>query len=142
MTITDTQPADTPLMAPALGGVVPYLCVDGAVKAADFYVKAFGGEIVGLNPPDESGRTMHVHLYINGGSVMLGDGYPEHGCPVTPHQGYNLHQTLPDVDAAWKRAVDAGCEIVLPLQLMFWGERYGQVRDPFGVLWSLSQPAQ
>jgi uncharacterized glyoxalase superfamily protein PhnB len=51
-----------------------------------------------------------------------------------------LHLQVDDVDAWWQRAVDAGAEIVLPLQKMFWGDRYGQLRDPFGVLWSMSQP--
>jgi hypothetical protein len=52
------------------GGAVPYLTVDGAIKAAEFYKKAFGAEVAALHPADEKGRTMHVHLYINGSSVM------------------------------------------------------------------------
>ena len=123
-----------------LGGVVPYLNVDGATKAAEFYKKAFNATQVFAMPPDEKGRTMHIHLYINGGSLMLCDPYPEHGHPLEPAKGYTLHMRIADLDAAWKRAVDAGCEIVLPLQKMFWGERYGQLRDPFGVLWSMGYP--
>jgi uncharacterized glyoxalase superfamily protein PhnB len=123
-----------------LGGVVPYLNVDGASKAAEFYKKAFGATEVFAMPPDEKGRTMHIHLYVNGGSLMLCDPYPEHGHPHEPAQGYTLHMKPGDIDAAWKRAVDAGCEIVLPLQKMFWGDRYGQLRDPFGVMWSMGRP--
>ncbi len=121
-----------------LGGVVPYLTVGGAVKAADFYVKAFGAKVVAQHPVDEQGRTMHVHLHINGGSVMLSDAYPEHGHALQQPQSFNLHLQVDDVDPVWKRAVDAGAEVVLPLQLMFWGDNYGQVKDPFGVLWSLA----
>jgi uncharacterized glyoxalase superfamily protein PhnB len=123
-----------------LGGVVPYLCLDGATKAAAFYRKAFGATEAFAMPPDDQGRTMHVHLYINGGSLMLSDPYPEHGCGYEPAKGYTLHMRPDDLDAWWKRAVDAGCDVVLPLQKMFWGERYGQLRDPFGVLWSMSRP--
>jgi uncharacterized glyoxalase superfamily protein PhnB len=121
--------------------VVAYLCVGGAIKASEFYQRAFGAEEVVRHPPDEQGRTMHVHLYINGTSVMLGDAYPEHGCPLQPAQGFNLLMRVDDVDAWWRRAVAAGAEIVLPLQVMFWGDRYGQLRDPFGVIWALAAPA-
>ena len=48
---------------------------------------------------------------------------------------------MKDVDAWWKRAVDAGCEIAMPLEKQFWGDRYGQVRDPFGVTWAMFAPA-
>lgn len=120
-----------------LGGVVPYLQVDGAAKASDFYVRAFGAREVLRHPPDAQGRTMHIHLHLNGGSVMLSDAYPEHGVPPVAPAGYTLHLQVQDIDTAWKRAVEAGCEVLLPLQLMFWGDRYGQLRDPFGVRWSM-----
>lgn len=127
---------------PVLGGVVPYLTVDGAMRAAEFYARAFGAALVGHYPVDEQGRTMHVHLHLNGGSLMLSDAYPEHGHPWKPAQGFTLHLPVTDVDAWWERAVAAGAEVVLPLQEMFWGDRYGQLRDPFGVQWSMSAPAQ
>jgi PhnB protein len=123
-----------------LGGVAPYLIVDGASRAAEFYKRAFGAQEVAKHPEDDKGRTMHIHLYINGGSVMLSDAYPEHGCGLEKHGGYVLHLQVEDVEAWWKRVVDAGAEIKLPLQDMFWGDRYGQVRDPFGVTWSLATP--
>jgi uncharacterized glyoxalase superfamily protein PhnB len=119
------------------GGLAPYLNVSDASKAAEFYVKAFGAEEAFRYPPDDKGRYLHIHLYINGGSLMLADPFPDHGHPHQPAQGYTLHMRVDDVDAWWKRAVDAGAEVVLPLQRMFWGDRYGQLRDPFGVLWSM-----
>lgn len=60
------------MMAPVKGALAPYLQVAGAVKAAKVYAKAFGAQIAALNPPDENGRTMHVHLYVNGSSVCCG----------------------------------------------------------------------
>jgi uncharacterized glyoxalase superfamily protein PhnB len=93
-------------------------------------------------PLDAQGRTMHIHLYINGGSVMLSDPYPEHGHPLQAPQAFTLHLQVDDVDAWWERAVQAGAEVRLPLQLMFWGDRYGQLSDPFGVTWSLAATPQ
>jgi PhnB protein len=119
------------------GGIAPYLSVSDASKAAEFYVKAFGATEAFRYPPDDKGRYLHIHLYVNGGSLMLSDPFPDHGHPHQPAQDYTLHMRVDDVDAWWKRAVDAGAEVVLPLQRMFWGDRYGQLRDPFGVLWSM-----
>ncbi|WP_054310543.1 VOC family protein [Mesorhizobium sp. 1M-11] len=125
-----------------LGGLIAYLQVDGAVKAAEFYKRAFGAEEVFSYPPDEQGRTMHIHLYINGSSLMLCDAYPEHGQPHRPAQGYTMQLILQanTIDSWWKRAVDAGCEIESPLQEMFWGDRWGSLRDPFGVNWAMNAP--
>ena len=122
------------------GGVVPYLMVDGAVKAAEFYKKAFAAEIAVVHPPDAKGRTMHAHLYINGSSVMLGDPFPEHGAAYVPAAGYNLMLPGRDVDGGYQRAVDAGCEAKMPPADMFWGDRYAQVKDPFGVTWAFVGP--
>jgi len=131
--------ADFPVQPPVKGGMIPYIAVDGAVKAAEFYVKAFGAEIALLMPPDEQGRTMHVHLYVNGSSLMLGDFYPEHGHAVVAPQGYNLMILTQTLDQDYQQAVDAGCTGVMPPADMFWGDRYAQVKDPFGVTWAFNQ---
>ncbi|WP_367718487.1 VOC family protein [Nitratireductor sp. GISD-1A_MAKvit] len=131
-TIADHQ--ETPKV---LGGVVPYLMVSGASKAAEFYTEAFGAEEVFRQPEDESGRTMHIHLYLHGGSLMLCDAYPEYGQSLQGHAGYTLTLSVEDVDGWWARAVGAGMQVKLPLERMFWGERYGQVQDPFGVTWAI-----
>jgi uncharacterized glyoxalase superfamily protein PhnB len=127
--------AETP---PTKGGIVAYLQLDGALKAADFYKRAFGAEIAHAHPPDDKGRT-HVHVYINGSSLMMGDPMPEHGCPYEPAAGFNLTLPVDDIEAWWKRAMDAGCTALMPPADMFWGDRYGQVRDPFGVIWAMNQ---
>lgn len=126
----------------ALGGVVPYLNLEGAAKAAEFYVRAFGAVEVARAPVDESGRTMHIHLHLNGGSLMLSDFYPEHGHRAQAAQGYSLMLPVDDIDAWWTRAVEAGAEVVMPLEVMFWGDRYGQLRDPFGVSWAMNAPVK
>lgn len=128
--------------APVLGGLIAYLQVDGAHKAAEFYGRAFGAESVFAHPADEKGRTMHVHLHVNGTSLMLADPFPEHGHPHEKPQGFTMQLLLgaDDIDAWWKRAVEAGCEVVMPLDVMFWGDRWGQLRDPFGILWSMNAP--
>lgn len=122
------------------GGVVAYLLVDGASKASDFYQKAFAATEVARQPVDQQGRTMHVHLYVNGSSLMLCDPYPEYGHGLQTPQGFDLMLHVDDIDAWWSRAVAAGAEVITPVQEMFWGARYGQLRDPFGVRWSLNQP--
>ena len=123
------------------GGLVPYITVDTS-KAGDFYKAAFGAEEAFCVPRDEQGRTMHLHLYINGSSLMLCDAYPEHGYPLEKPQGYTLQLILDDIDFWFDRAVKAGAEVVTPVQVMFWGDRFGQVRDPFGVLWSMNAPVK
>ena len=143
--MTDQSPQTQAYPQPKpLGGLVAYLEVDGATKAASFYERAFGARTVFAYPPDEKGRTMHVHLYVNGSSLMLGDAYPEHGHPHQDAQGYILQLILGsgEIDEWWRRAVEAGCEVVTPLETMFWGDRWGQVRDPFGVTWGMNAPVK
>jgi PhnB protein len=122
------------------GGIVAYLNVEGAVKAGEFYKRAFAAEQVHLHPVDGKGRTMHLHLYINGASLMLSDPFPEHGAAYVPAAGFSLMLPVKDVDTWWLRAVDAGCEAKMKPEDMFWGDRYAQARDPFGVLWAFVGP--
>jgi PhnB protein len=127
--------------------VTPHLCVDGAAAAIDFYVKAFGATEMGrVAHPD--GRIVHAAIQVNGSTIMLNDDFPEFdngksqtpkafgGTPVT------IHLTVNDVDAKFAQAVEAGAEVVAPLEDQFWGDRYGMVRDPFGHQWSLGQPVR
>jgi uncharacterized glyoxalase superfamily protein PhnB len=143
--MTDTQTATQeaaktqPAMPPVKGGVVAYLGIDGAARAAEFYVKAFGAEIAMIQPPDDKGRTMHAHIYLNGSSIMMSDFYPEHGHPVVAPAAFNLMILTRNIDADYQRAVDAGCTPTQPPQDMFWGDRYGQLKDPFGVSWAMNQ---
>ncbi|HEU4486691.1 MAG TPA: glyoxalase/bleomycin resistance/extradiol dioxygenase family protein [Povalibacter sp.] len=138
MTATDSS-TQYPQLPKVLGGLVAYLTVDGAAKASEFYQKAFGATEAFRNPLDEQGRTMHVHLYLNGSSLMLSDAYPEHGHPLKEPQGFSMTLQVDDIDRWWERAVGAGAQVVMPVQKMFWGARYGQLRDPFGVSWAMNE---
>lgn len=131
--------ADTPAAAETKSGVVAYLNVDGAVAAAEFYRKAFGAELAAQQPVDDKGRTMHIHLYVNGASVMLSDFFPEHGHGKVEPQGFSLVLPVTDIESAFKRAVDAGAEVVTPVQKMFWGDWFGALKDPYGVSWAMNQ---
>lgn len=123
------------------GGITPYLTIDGAMKAAEFYRIALGAEIAAAIPPDASGRTMHVHLYVNGGSLMMSDPYPEYCAqPQQALGGFNLTLQVDDVEATFARAVAAGATPLMPPENTFWGSRYAQVKDPFGVIWAFNQP--
>ena len=130
---------ETSAMAPVKGGVVAYLSIDGAAKAVEFYKTAFGAELASMQPVDDKGRTMHAHIYLNGTSIMMSDFYPEHGHPVVAPQGFNMMIPTSNIDADYKRAIDAGCTATVPPEDMFWGDRYGQLKDPFGVTWAMNQ---
>ncbi|CAN7419527.1 MULTISPECIES: VOC family protein [Neorhizobium] len=139
---TNAQTNDKQAQSPVRGGVVAYLQLDGAMKAAEYYKKALGAEIESFHPVDDQGRTMHIHLYINGSSVMLCDPYPDYGHPLEKPQAFTMMLPVDDIDFWWKRAVDAGMTVETELQVMFWGDRYGQVRDPFGVAWAMNAPVK
>lgn len=128
-----------PAAVPVKGGLVAYLTVDGASKAAEFYAAAFGAEKAAAYPPDEQGRTMHIHLYVNGSSLMLSDAFPDHGHPLQAPQSFTMTLMVDDIEAWWGRAVEAGATALMPPTEMFWGDRYAQLRDPFGVIWALNQ---
>jgi PhnB protein len=137
--MSKTMEANTSAGTPVKGGLVAYVNVDGATKAARFYQKAFGATIAAQMPPDDAGRTAHLHLYVNGASLMLSDFYPEHGHTATAPTGFFLTLMVRDIGAAFKRAIDAGCTSVQAPEKMFWGDIYAQLRDPFGVLWAMNQ---
>jgi PhnB protein len=122
------------------GGLTPHLVVSSAAKAIDFYKKAFGAREVVRMPAEDGKRVMHAHLHINGASLMLADDFPEfHGGKATPPpSAVTLHLQVDDADAWFARAAKAGAKATMPLQDMFWGDRYGQVMDPFGHRWSIA----
>ncbi|MES3014698.1 MAG: VOC family protein [Pseudomonadota bacterium] len=120
--------------------LTPHLICAGASDAIGFYKKAFGAvELNRLDGPD--GKVMNAALRIGDSTLMLVDEVPEWKCfgpktlkgsPVT------LHLYVPDVDASFAQAVAAGATATMPVTDMFWGDRYGQVQDPFGHNWSIA----
>jgi uncharacterized glyoxalase superfamily protein PhnB len=117
--------------------LIPHIACRNANEAVEFYRKAFGANVSVVHKmPD--GRVMHAALDIDGAPFYVVDEFPEHGgksplalggTPVT----MNLH--VEDCDAVFERAVAAGCEVNMPLADMFWGDRMGQVTDPYGHSW-------
>ena len=126
--------------APTVTGVTPHLSFADANAAIELYTRAFGAEVLAKMPAEDGKRIMHGHLVINDGPLFVMDVFPEHGHKVEIPQGFVLHLQVNDADAWHDRAVKAGCTSTMPVQLMFWGDRYGQVRDPFGILWSIGGP--
>lgn len=120
------------------GGLAPHISLEGASDASDFYQRAFGARELARMPAEDGKRLMHCHLEINGGSLMICDCFPEYGHERQPSKNYTMHLQVEDVDAWWNRALEAGVEIVMPLEKQFWGDRYGSVRDPFGVHWAMA----
>jgi PhnB protein len=121
--------------------ITPNLVIRDAAKAIDFYKKAFGAEET-VRMPGPGGKVMHAELKIGDSIVMLGDEMPEMGSKSPKAYGgspVSFYVYVEKVDAAWKRAVDAGAKTVKPLADMFWGDRTGWLEDPFGHLWSLAQ---
>ena len=115
----------------------------GASEASAFYQKAFGARETFRLPADDGQRLMHCALVINGGDLMICDCFPEmgHGYEHQPSASFTMHLQVDDPQAWFDRAVEAGCTVTLPMQVMFWGDRYGQLKDPFDVAWSIGGPA-
>ncbi len=120
--------------------VTPHLIIKGASEAIEFYKKAFGAEEV-ARMPGPGGTVMHAEIRIGDSPIMLNDEFPSFGktgpksiggTPVT------IHLYVNDVDALFDRAVKAGAKVTMPIADMFWGDRYGQIEDPFGHQWSLA----
>lgn len=137
-TLTETRP-DTAVTT----GVIPYLNHTGrAAEAAAFYARAFGAREVGRLPMEgDPAKLMHCHLEINGGALMMSDCSGEENA-LRPDGSVTLLLAVEDGDAWWDRAVAAGCEVAVPFERQFWGDRYGQLRDPFGLIWAINEEAK
>ena len=122
------------------GGITAHLTIreNRAREAIDFYKAALGAsEAMPPHMADDGKRIMHAHLYFNGGAIMVNDDFPEYGGDATPPGSVTLHLHVKDADAAWNRAIAAGGKEKMPLADQFWGDRYGQLTDPFGFTWSI-----
>ncbi len=121
--------------------ITPVLTVSDAARAIDFYKKAFGAEERFRMPTPDGQHVMHAELKIGDSVFMVGDEMPGQDCR-SPHAfggtpvGFYVY--VEDVDRAFERAVDAGAEVKMPVEDMFWGDRIGTVTDPSGHLWTLA----
>jgi uncharacterized glyoxalase superfamily protein PhnB len=121
--------------------ITPHIVVQGADRAAAFYRDAFGAEEVARIPTPD-GRLMSVQLRLGDAALHLADEFPEMGVLAPPAIGGTavvLSLEVADADAVFAQAVAAGAEVRQPLADMFWGDRHGQLDDPFGHRWNVTQ---
>jgi PhnB protein len=136
--------------APNIPPIQAHICVKGGNAAIDFYVEAFGAVPVMKHMAEDGVRVMFASLEMFGGEILMHDEFPEFGGdvmspPTVGGASVGISINLPasvQVDAAMVRAEKAGAKIILPAQDVFWGARYGRVRDPFGHVWAFNAPLE
>ena len=120
--------------------LTPHITCAGAADAMEFYKKAFNAvEMFRMAGPD--GKLMHGCVKIGDSQLMLADDFPQWGA-LDPHalkgSPVTIHLQVEDVDASFAQAIAAGATVTMPVADMFWGDRYGQLKDPFGHRWALA----
>jgi PhnB protein len=125
--------------------IIPHLTVHDAAAAIEFYKQALGAEELSRIAGPDGRRIIHAALRIGDATLFLSDEFPEMPVPdacqspkTLGHTTMTIHVNSPAVDQTLAAAVAAGATVTLPVADMFWGERYGRFRDPFGHLWSVS----
>jgi uncharacterized glyoxalase superfamily protein PhnB len=121
--------------------VSAYLIVPNTEKALEFYNKAFGAETVAQMKGPDGKRTMHAEMKIGNSMLMLTDENPQWGSKSAITLGgspVSVHIYCENVDALYNRAVAAGCTPTYPVMDAFWGDRYGKLKDPFGIEWGIA----
>ncbi len=135
-----TDPTTVKPIPDGMHTVTPHLVCAGAGAAIDFYVKAFGATEI-CRVPGADGKLMHAAIQIGDSMIFLHDEFPDYGALGPKARGgssVTIHLQVEDVDAAFERAIAAGVTVKMPLADMFWGDRYGNVEDPWGHSWSLA----
>ena len=120
--------------------VIPYLAIDGAAEAIDFYARAFSAR-ERYRMPGPEGSIAHAELEIGDSVLMLSDPFPQSQVKPPRQLGgtsAGIFLYVEDVDALFQQAVDAGATVTMPLENTFWGDRFGTVSDPYGHHWSLA----
>jgi uncharacterized glyoxalase superfamily protein PhnB len=121
--------------------VTPYLVVRDADRAIAFYRRAFGAEEISRLPGPDGKGVGHAEIRIGDTPLMLSDENPAWGQKSAAALGgspISLHVYVADADAAFQKAVAAGCRVIMPPADMFWGDRYGKVLDPEGIQWGIA----
>jgi uncharacterized glyoxalase superfamily protein PhnB len=116
--------------------ITPHLTIDGCDRAIDWYKRVFGAELLERAPDPTGKKVWHASMRIGDSVIFMNDAFPDMGGPAQPT---SLWIYADNIDQRWKRAVDAGGKITMPIADMFWGDRTGTLVDPFGNRWSLSQ---
>src|SRR5438876_189065 len=124
--------------------ITPHIVVQDAAKAIEFYTKAFGAQERARHMTPDNKAVMHSQLKIGNSMLMVGNEFPPMCLSPKTRGGTSvtLHLYVDNADAAFERAVKAGCTVKMPLADQFWGDRYGQVEDPFGHQWSIGTHKQ
>ena len=120
--------------------VTPCLSLKNSLEAIAFYKKAFSARELGVFPTPDGKKTMHAVIQIGNSILMMGDEWPEQGCQSAESLGaspISLFIYVPNVDEAFEQAVAAGASVTMPVADMFWGDRCGTVKDPFGYSWTI-----
>ncbi len=117
--------------------VTPSFIFKDSKKATEFYKKAFNAKVIDLLPSPTGKGIMHATMQIGDSIMMMGDENPECGSSAETLGGspISFFIYVPDADAAFKQAIEAGGIAVMPVADMFWGDRCGQLKDPFGYSW-------
>lgn len=121
--------------------VTPYIVVDGAASAILFYQRAFGAVEISRIVAQDGRRLMHAEIRIGDSRVLLADAFPEWGVRSARDFGGSpvmLHHYCEDADTVMLRAAASGAKIIKATEDAFWGDRYGQVEDPWGIRWSIA----
>lgn len=120
--------------------VSPYLAVEDAARAIEYYTRAFGAkEAVRMDAP--GGKIGHAELEIGDSRIMLSDPFPQASTKPPKELGGtsgSVFLYVEDVDATVKQAVDAGASVTMEVADQFWGDRFGTITDPFGHIWSIA----
>ena len=125
--------------------VTPSFTFKNSLKAIEFYTKAFGAKTLEVMPGPEGRSTMHAAIQIGDSILMMGDEMPQAGCKSAESLGacpISFYVYVSDVDAAFKQAVAAGGTATMSVADMFWGDRAGQLKDPFGYSWMIATHQQ
>jgi len=120
--------------------ITAHLAVRDAAKAIDFYKRALGAEEL-FRMEGPGGKIGHAELKIGDSVIFLAEEFPQANCKSPQTLGgttCSIHLYVPDADASFKKATDAGAKVAMPLADMFWGDRYGTVVDPFGHSWGIA----
>lgn len=120
--------------------LTPYLAVEDAERAIEFYKDAFGAEET-IRMPGPDGSIAHAELQIGDSKVMLSDPFPQSNVRPPAERGGptgSVFMYVDDADAVFEQAQTAGATVSMPLEDMFWGDRFGSLTDPFGHVWSVA----
>ncbi len=125
--------------------VTPSFTFKDSQKAIDFYKKAFGAKVLDVFPALTGKGIMHATIQIGNSILMMGDEAPGMNCKSAETLGaspVSFYVYVADADVAFKQAVNAGCTVMMPMMDMFWGDRAGNVQDPFGHSWMIATHKQ